>query len=100
MFLDDIATSSRRRFSAVAHDAALFGRDWGFDLSDVDVPVFWWHGDADNIVPLAHAEHSVALINSSRFDIRPTESHLGGFAAADIVLETLANAREDDGGGS
>jgi hypothetical protein len=95
MFLDDIATTSRRRFGAVAHDAALFGRDWGFDLSDIDVSVFWWHGDADNLVPLAHAEHSVALINSSRIDIRPTESHLGGFAAADIVLETLAAEWDD-----
>ena len=59
MFLDDIANARRRRFAAVAHDAALFGRPWGFELTDVHVPVFWWHGDADNLVPLAHAEHSV-----------------------------------------
>jgi len=92
MFIDDILHASRRRFGAVLHDAALFGRPWGFDLADIDTPVFWWHGDADNIVPLAHAEHSVALLQSCELVVRPTESHLGGFAVADVVLETLDRA--------
>ena len=95
MFLDDIANARARRFGAVAHDAALFGRPWGFELDEVDAPVFWWHGDADNLVPLAHAEHSVTLLRASRLDVRPTESHLGGFAAADTVLETIANAWDE-----
>lgn len=97
MFLDDIANARRRRFGAVVHDVALFGRAWGFDLNDIHVPVYWWHGDADNIVPLEHAEHSVALLRAGEFAVRPTESHLGGLAAADVVLETLANAWNDDG---
>lgn len=95
MFLDDIANASRRRFAAVAHDAALFGRAWGFEITDIDVPVFWWHGDADNIVPLTHAEHSVPLIQACQLEIRPEESHLGGFAVADQVLETLVGAWSD-----
>jgi pimeloyl-ACP methyl ester carboxylesterase len=92
MLLDDIANARRRRFGAVVHDAALFGRSWGFELDEIDVPVFWWHGDADNIIPLAHAEHSVALLSACELAVRPTESHLGGFAAGDVVLETLADA--------
>jgi pimeloyl-ACP methyl ester carboxylesterase len=92
MFIDDIVNASRRRFGAIAHDAALFGRPWGFDLTDVDVPVFWWHGDADNIVPLAHAEHSIELLQACELSVRPEESHLGALAAADVVLETLAKA--------
>ena len=92
MFLDDIANASRRRFGAVAHDAALFGRPWGFNIADIDAPVYWWHGDADNIVPIAHAEHSVALLKACEYYVRPRESHLGGFGVADMVLETLATA--------
>jgi pimeloyl-ACP methyl ester carboxylesterase len=92
MFVDDLITASRRRFGAVVHDVALFGQPWGFDLADVDVPVFWWHGDADNIVPLAHAEHVVGLLRSCELAVRPTESHLGAFAAADLVLEAIAGA--------
>ncbi len=92
MFLDDIANASRRRFSAVAHDVTLFGRSWGFELEDIRAPVFWWHGDADNVIPLAHAEHSVELLHECKLAVRETESHLGGFAAADVVLETLTDA--------
>jgi predicted esterase len=54
--------------------------------------VFWWHGDADNVVPLAHAEHSVELLRECQLAVRETESHLGAFAAADLVLETITDA--------
>ena len=90
--IDDIVHASRARFGAVAHDVALFGRDWGFSIGDIDVPVFWWHGDADNIIPLTHAEHSTELLRECQLEVRPGESHLGGFAVADVVLETLLDA--------
>lgn len=89
MFIDDIVSASRSQFGALAHDIALFGKDWGFRLGDVVTPVYWWHGDADNFVPLGHAEHSVALLPDAELFLRPGESHLGGFAAADEVLRTL-----------
>ena len=92
MFMDDIANASRRRFGAILHDAALFGRPWGFNIADIDAQVFWWHGDADNLVPIAHAEHSAGLLKACEYFVRPTESHLGGFGAVDLVLETLAKA--------
>lgn len=91
MFLDDIAEAVRHGFGAVAHDVALFGRAWRFDLRDVQAPVLWWHGDADNIIPLAHAEHSTELLRECRLEVRPTESHLGGLAMADVVLEKIAD---------
>jgi pimeloyl-ACP methyl ester carboxylesterase len=89
MLIDDLVVGSRRRFGAVVHDAALMGRPWGFDLGDIEVPVFWWHGDADNIVPLAHAGHVSALLPTCELSIRPEQSHMGGFAVADVVLETI-----------
>jgi pimeloyl-ACP methyl ester carboxylesterase len=89
MFIDDLVHGSALRFGAIAHDAALFGRHWGFELSDVKVPVRWWHGDTDALVPQSHAEHTAARIPDCELSMRPGESHLGGFAAADQVLETL-----------
>jgi pimeloyl-ACP methyl ester carboxylesterase len=90
MFIDDLATAVLRGFGAVAHDAALFGRHWGFHVGDITVPVRWWHGDADSIVPLADAEATCERIPDIELHVRPGESHLGGFAAADLVLETVA----------
>ena len=71
------------------NDGVLFGRHWGFELGEIDVPVRWWHGNGDSIVSLGDAEDAVALIPDCELHIRPGESHLGGFAAAHEVLETL-----------
>ena len=39
MFIGDLQNGSRKQFKAALHDATLFGRDWGFLLADVSVPV-------------------------------------------------------------
>jgi pimeloyl-ACP methyl ester carboxylesterase len=95
MFIGDLQNGSRKQFRAALHDAALFGRDWGFRLADVSVPVRWWHGDIDPIVPLSAAEAAYPRLPDVEFHLRPGESHLGGFAAAHEVLEALAELRPD-----
>ena len=89
MFIDDIVHVANGRFQALLDDARLFGRDWGFRLADIDVPVRWWHGDADSIVSLADAQSAVEHLRDVELTLMPDESHLGGFAAADDVLEFL-----------
>ena len=89
MFIDDMICAMRGNLQALTDDLRLFGQDWGFRLGDVKMPVRWWHGDADPIVPLDAAEAAVARIPDARLILRPGESHLGGFAVADEVLETL-----------
>ncbi|MGO9225768.1 alpha/beta fold hydrolase [Mycobacterium sp.] len=86
MFLDDLVVLSGGRFWAVVDDIRLFGRDWGFRLADVKVPVRWWHGDTDPIVPLDAARCAVSHLPDAELVLRPEESHLGGVAAADEVL--------------
>jgi pimeloyl-ACP methyl ester carboxylesterase len=89
MFLDDIIGNTRRGMGAPVSDLILFTRDWGFSLQDIDVPVRWWHGDSDHIVPLAHGRHVVARLPDASLTVRPGEGHLGGFDAAVEVLGTL-----------
>jgi pimeloyl-ACP methyl ester carboxylesterase len=88
MFLDDLFNTNGH-LQAPINDIILFARDWGFSLRDVRVPVKWWHGDADHFVPLAHGRHCVALLPDGELFVRPGESHLGGFGAADEVLDTI-----------
>ena len=88
MFLDDL-NGRRQPVRAPANDIVLFTRPWGFSVRDIRVPVKWWHGDSDNIVPLSHGQLMVELIPDAELFIRPGESHLGGFAAAQEVLKTL-----------
>ena len=89
MLLDDIHAGSRPGLRAPVFDLILFWRPWGFSLRDVNVPIHFWHGDSDNIVPLAHGEHMAALVPGATVTVRPGESHLGGFGAAEEVLEVL-----------
>jgi pimeloyl-ACP methyl ester carboxylesterase len=86
MFIDDIVVVAKGRFQAVVDDARLFGRDWGFRLAEVKVPVRWWHGDADPFVPLDAARAAAAQLPDAELVVRHGESHLGGFATAEEIL--------------
>jgi pimeloyl-ACP methyl ester carboxylesterase len=92
MFIDDILTGSRTGIRAPILDFVLFTRDWGFSVRDVHQPIRWFHGDADNIVPLAHGRHVVDLLPNAELLIRPGESHLGGLGAAEEVLTGILAA--------
>ena len=86
MFLDDLLNGSRFQTSAPIHDLILFTRDWGFRLADVQVPVRWWHGDDDHIVPFHHGAHVVDLLPQATMTVIDGESHLGGLGIAEEVL--------------
>lgn len=89
MFLDDLTDNGSRGLRSVLHDGILFTRPWGFTPRDISVPLTWWHGDADHIVPLAHAEHLVPRIPGATLHVRSGESHLGALGIADEVLSTV-----------
>lgn len=89
MFLDDLLNGSRKQLSAPLADVILFSKHWGFELADVKVPVVWWHGDADHIVPFEHGVHSVARLPEAELRTLPGESHLGGLGVGEEVLATL-----------
>jgi pimeloyl-ACP methyl ester carboxylesterase len=89
MFLDDLLNGARFHVGAPLSDIILFTRPWGFDAADVTVPVRWWHGDSDHIVPHAHGVHMAARLPDCRFETIAGESHLGGMGVATEVLEEL-----------
>lgn len=89
MFLDDLLNGSRKQLAAPFADVVVFARDWGFRLDEVKVPVQWWHGDRDHIVPFAHGEHVVALLPDAEMHPIPGESHLAGLGRAEEILQTM-----------
>ncbi|MGO4258623.1 alpha/beta fold hydrolase [Marmoricola sp. RAF53] len=89
MFLDDLLHGARFQVGAPLADVVLFTRHWGFEAADVRVPVRWWHGDADHIIPHAHGVHMAARLPDAVFATIDGESHLGGLGAASEVLGTL-----------
>ena len=89
MFLDDLVYGSRKQITAPLSDLLLFTRDWGFRLEDVRVPVLWWHGDADHIVPLRHGAETVERLPHATLLTMEGESHLGGLGLAEEILTGL-----------
>jgi pimeloyl-ACP methyl ester carboxylesterase len=89
MFQEDLLHGSRHHMQAMFLDAILFGREWGFSLSDIDVPIHMWCGDADNIVPLAHGEHMARRIPNAVLRVRSQEGHLGGLGASHEIFDAL-----------
>ncbi|AKS34166.1 alpha/beta fold hydrolase [Mycolicibacterium goodii] len=89
MFLDDLLNGSRKQLAAPFYDIVVFERDWGFRLDEVKVPVRWWHGDHDHIVPFAHGRHVVSLLPEAKLTELPYESHLGGLGCAQEIMGTM-----------
>jgi pimeloyl-ACP methyl ester carboxylesterase len=88
IFVDDMVNAFRGRCLAMVDDARLLGRDWGFRLADVKVPVRWWHGESDHVVPIAGVHTAMTRLQDAELTVR-SESHLGGFAMIDEVLVHL-----------
>lgn len=89
MFLGDLLPASRSGMQAMISDLVLFSRPWGFTVTELKVPVCFWHGDADQFVPLEHGVHVAALVPGAELVVLPGESHLGGMVAAERVLTRL-----------
>jgi pimeloyl-ACP methyl ester carboxylesterase len=89
MFIDDLFRGHPRQFEGPIADVIAFTRDWGFPISDVTVPVVWWHGDADHIIPFTHGRHMVDRLPHAELRVMPGESHLGGFGIAEEIMGTL-----------
>jgi pimeloyl-ACP methyl ester carboxylesterase len=88
-FLDDLLHGSRWGLRAPVYDLLLFCKPWGFRLGDIRVPIRFWHGDRDHLVPLAHAQHQAALVPDAELTVRHGESHLGTLAAAEQILDSI-----------
>jgi pimeloyl-ACP methyl ester carboxylesterase len=96
MFLDDLLNGSRKQLAAPFADIVVFARDWGFRLDEVKVPVLWWHGDCDHIVPFAHGQHVVARLPDAELYQLPGESHLAGLGRAEEILGAMIEVWDRD----
>lgn len=96
MFLDDLLNGSRKQLAAPFADVIAFARDWGFRLDEVKVPVRWWHGDHDHIVPFSHGEHVVSRLPDAKLLHLPGESHLAGLGRGEEILSTLMQIWDRD----
>ena len=56
-------------------EGLVLARPWGFELNDIKVPVYVWHGAMDDVVPQAMAEYLARTIPTAQVRIQPGEGH-------------------------
>jgi pimeloyl-ACP methyl ester carboxylesterase len=88
-FIEDMMLGSRENLRSFVYDLILFTRHWGFSLKEIRVPIHFWQGDEDNLVPPDHAEHLVRLVPGARLVRDPKGGHLAGLGMAAEALEFI-----------
>jgi pimeloyl-ACP methyl ester carboxylesterase len=76
-------------------EIAIVGRQWGFDLADIAVPVGVWHGSLDRTVPVGSAEYVADTIPDARLTVADDAGHLSLPVnhAGEILSSLTAGAR-------
>ncbi|HKY15969.1 MAG TPA: alpha/beta hydrolase [Microthrixaceae bacterium] len=98
--LSDAAHRSGIR--APFEDLILFGRHWGFELGAIRVPITFWGGTSDIIVPYTHAERQWKRVPGSSLHTMEGRGHFAGYTEVGMVLDYLREhwpaVRPADGG--
>ncbi len=89
MFLEDILVGSKQNLHSILYDIILFARHWGFSNTQIAVPVHFWQGTADPLVPVEHAEHLARIIPNAKISLRAAEGHLAGLDNAVDALNFI-----------
>jgi pimeloyl-ACP methyl ester carboxylesterase len=73
----------------MAWDIRLITRPWGFKLEDIKVPVYLWHGTADNSTTMNMVHYMAEKIRNCKATICEGEAHMLLIPHWEEVLTTL-----------
>jgi pimeloyl-ACP methyl ester carboxylesterase len=83
----NFAEALRESAAGWIDDNLAFCTPWGFELSDIRVPVLLWHGENDVFSPAAHARWLAGRIPGAELWIGSDAAH---FAALEVVPDVLS----------
>jgi pimeloyl-ACP methyl ester carboxylesterase len=86
-FLATTAESLRQGAGKLAWEGGFYFRPWGFDLKEIRIPVYLWHGEADRDAPVAMGRQVAAAIPGCQATFIPDEGHFS--MAAHHLAEIL-----------
>jgi len=78
--------------AGVIADYRAFGSDWGFTPEVVSTPVSVWHGEADGLVPLAHAERLADALPAGSLSRVPGAGHFLHATHGQTIMASLRTA--------
>lgn len=75
-FIRMIRESVRKGPHGVQTDSALMVSPWGFDLTEINAPVYIWKGELDRNAPVAMARYISAQVKTSELTVYPNDGHI------------------------
>lgn len=87
LLAQNFAAALRHSAAGWIDDAMAFSAPWGFDPSDIQVPVLLWHGADDVFTPVGHTMWLAERIPGAIVAIRSGSAHFG---ALEVMLRVLS----------
>jgi pimeloyl-ACP methyl ester carboxylesterase len=90
-FILSVVEAFRQGVRGFAQDITVQSHPWPFDLGAIAAPVRVLHGEEDSLLPVAHSEHTAALIPGASLEVLAGHGHLSITTeaprlAADLVV--------------
>jgi pimeloyl-ACP methyl ester carboxylesterase len=82
--------STRQGGAGLALEMQLvFGRPWGFEPRDINVPTWLWYGADDTLTPPQMGEYLASQVPNAKLVVYPGEGHMAAFTHWDEIVTTL-----------
>ena len=90
MIAEDWREAFRLGIGGTNQESALYTRPWGFQLQDIDTPVYLWHGGNDNNVSVSVGQYVADAIPNCQATFHETEGHFSIiYNRIDEIIEAL-----------
>jgi pimeloyl-ACP methyl ester carboxylesterase len=89
-----VGEAFRQGVGGYAQNITLQGRRWSFNAAVIHAPGWILHGEADTVVPVAHARHTAELIPGARLSTWADEGHISVITKIpDLIADLIAPLR-------
>jgi pimeloyl-ACP methyl ester carboxylesterase len=75
VFIESYQEALRGGPRGAARDLRLYTRPWGFGQDEIEMPVHFWHGEQDTIVPPSLARAQLGALRDGRARFFPGDAH-------------------------
>jgi pimeloyl-ACP methyl ester carboxylesterase len=90
-FQEDVKEAFTQGVRGLADEAILLYTDWGFELGEINVPVYIIHGEDEKFAPLTFAIYLDKTLPNSTLKTYSGRDHLFLITAFDEIFDWIAH---------
>lgn len=95
VFALNIREAFRGPIKGILHDVKLLTHDWGFEPAKITLPVRYWHGELDAVVPVEVVRRELASRPHAKVTYMPSDGHFSlVLKRIGVILDNLDTPEE------